>query len=60
MIVEMTRDGGMRIEGTEQDLRNLAGWLLKAVREGEVAPAFLMDAGVSNIEITCRDPLELD
>lgn len=55
LSVEIFEDGGIRIEGTARDLRELADHLCLAVYYGQVNAAFVTDEALTCIEILTLD-----
>ena len=56
MSIEISADGGVRIEGQERELRDLASHLLRAAVCGRAEPSFISDRAVTSIEIVRQEP----
>jgi hypothetical protein len=56
LAVQVRPDGSVRITGATRELCDLAGWILVAIRNGQAAPAFAPDEGLTALEIVREDP----
>jgi hypothetical protein len=52
---EILPDGGVRVEASERELRDLASFLLEAAVKGEASPAFASDRALTVVAIVRRD-----
>jgi hypothetical protein len=55
LSVEIHPDGGLTIEATERELRDLASYLLRAALRGETEPAFVTEQGATSIRVLRTD-----
>jgi hypothetical protein len=53
---EILDGGGVRVTGSAEELRALAGWLRQAAAVGRAAPAFVTDERLTCIEIVRVEP----
>jgi hypothetical protein len=53
--IEIKNDGGVLIRGQADELRDLAGWILRAVREGRAEAAVAADEGLTSVVVEVDD-----
>jgi hypothetical protein len=54
---QITDDGGLRITGSERDLRELATWILMASATGSATAAYVSDTALTSIDIAAEEPV---
>jgi hypothetical protein len=58
LTVAIHKDGGMSIDATAGELRDLADWLDLAAHMGFATATFVTDEALTTIEIAATDALE--
>jgi len=55
LAFEIVPGGGVRIGGTTEDLCDLIGWVIVAIKTGHSSPTYVSDESLAQVTIT-REP----
>jgi hypothetical protein len=53
LAFEIGRDGGVEISGTVENLCDLIGWVIVAIKTGHASPTYVSDETLAEVQITC-------